>query len=67
MSFTSLTALVVGSGSVSKRTFLFGSFEMLIKLVPGNSAGTMTAYYVSFTDLSKAQGFIKRRDRLLSS
>jgi len=41
MSFMSLTALVVGSGAVSKRTFLFGSFEMLIKLVPGNLAGTI--------------------------
>nr|GEZ18366.1 probable xyloglucan endotransglucosylase/hydrolase protein 26 [Tanacetum cinerariifolium] len=32
-----------GSGIQSKRAFLFGSLEMLIKLVPGNSAGTVTA------------------------
>ncbi|CAL5438337.1 unnamed protein product [Camellia sinensis] len=31
-----------GSGVQTKRQFLFGSIEMLIKLVPGNSAGTVT-------------------------
>ncbi|GLJ25409.1 hypothetical protein SUGI_0486430 [Cryptomeria japonica] len=41
-----------GSGFVSKNKYLFGNFTMKMKLIHGDSSGTVTAYYLTTGDIS---------------
>lgn len=41
-----------GSGFVSKNQYVYAKIDMNIKLLAGNSAGTVTAYYVSIMHIA---------------
>ncbi|CAM6116211.1 unnamed protein product [Calypogeia fissa] len=58
-----LTADGVGPTFTTWNTYLFGSFKCQIKLVPGNSAGTVSAFFLTSPD-STTDGSANQHDEI---
>lgn len=49
--------VISGTGFQSKSKYMFGKVTVQIKLVEGDSAGTVTAFYVSVKLISSSESF----------